>query len=117
VYPQPDWGGAWRVEVGSPGIAAARLTRLRQRARCGAEQFQRAPASVPRSLKKACQEAGLPPWRRSGPLLFDGEALIAMAGLGMDARAFANQDEPQLAISWLDDSALLRGEGSGEMPT
>ncbi|MFS9531774.1 TilS substrate C-terminal domain-containing protein, partial [Klebsiella pneumoniae] len=45
--------------------------RLTQRARSGAEQFQRAPATVARSFKKACQEAGLPHWRRDGPLLFD----------------------------------------------
>lgn len=117
LHPQPGWGGAWLVEAGAPGIAPGRLARLTQRARGGAEQFQRAPASMPRSLKKASQEAGLPPWRRAGPLLFDGEALVAMAGLGMDARAFANQDEPQLTLSWQDESALLRDEGEPEMPS
>jgi len=117
LHPQPGWGGAWLVETGAPGIPTARLARLMQRGRRGAEQFQRAPASVPRSLKKASQETGLPPWRRSGPLLYDGDVLVAIAGLGMDARAFANQDEPQLALSWLDDSALLRGEGNPEMPS
>ncbi|HEY9109992.1 MAG TPA: tRNA lysidine(34) synthetase TilS [Roseateles sp.] len=117
LHRQPGWGGAWLVEAGALGIATARLARLMQRGRSGGEQFQRAPASVPRSLKKASQEAGLPPWRRAGPLLFDGEVLVAMAGLGMDARAFANQDEPQLVLSWLDDSALLRGEGNPEAPS
>jgi tRNA(Ile)-lysidine synthase len=85
---------------------------LTQRARAGAEQFQRAPGTVPRSLKKACQSAGLPPWRRAGPLLLDGEHLVAMAGLGMDARAFASQDEPALSLRWLDDSALPQREGA-----
>ncbi|MFG6464615.1 tRNA lysidine(34) synthetase TilS [Roseateles sp. DXS20W] len=112
LYPQPGWGGAWLVEAAAPGIATARLARLVQRARGGAEQFQRAPASVPRGVKKACQEAGLPPWRRGGPLLFDGDLLVAMAGLGMDARAFASQDEPQLSLRWLDDSALPQREGA-----
>ncbi|MBI3346515.1 MAG: tRNA lysidine(34) synthetase TilS [Burkholderiales bacterium] len=111
-YPQAGWGGAWVVEPARPGVAPARLVRLTQQGRSGAGQFQRAPASVPRSLKKACQEVGLPPWRRSGPLLFDAEQrLIAVAGLGMDARAFANQDEPQLALRWLEDSALPQSEG------
>lgn len=114
LHSQPDWGGAWLVAAASPGIPPARLARLTQRARSGSEQFQRAPASMPRSLKKASQEAGLPPWRRSGPLLFDGDMLIAMAGLGMDARAFADQDEPQLSLRWLDDSALPQREGSGQ---
>ncbi|MBW8845663.1 MAG: tRNA lysidine(34) synthetase TilS [Burkholderiales bacterium] len=114
-YPQPGWQGSWLVEPASPGIALSRLAQLAQRARAGAEQFKRAPASVPRSLKKACQEAGLPPWRRSGPLLFDGAQLVAVAGLGMDARAFAGQDEPQLALRWLEDSALPQSEGDAEV--
>lgn len=115
-HPQPGWGGAWVVEAATPGILPARLARLTQQGRPGAGQFQRAPASVPRSLKKACQEAGLPPWRRGGPLLFDAEQrLIAVAGLGMDARAFANQDEPQLALRWLEDSALPQSEGEGRV--
>ncbi|HEY8880954.1 MAG TPA: tRNA lysidine(34) synthetase TilS [Roseateles sp.] len=114
VYPQPGWQGAWLVESSSPGIAPGRLAQLIQRDRAGGEQFQRAPASVPRSLKKACQEAGLPPWRRGGPLLFDEQQrLIAVAGLGMDARAFASQDEPQWSLRWLEDSALPQSEGEG----
>jgi tRNA(Ile)-lysidine synthase len=117
LHPQPGWGGAWLVELVSPGIGPARLAGLAQRARAGAETFQRAPASTPRSLKKACQEAGLPPWRRSGPLLFDAEGcLIAVAGLGMDARAFADQDEPQFAVHWLDDSDLPQREGESDLP-
>ena len=113
-YPQPGWRGSWLVERSTPGIAATRLAGLMQRGRAGAEQFQRAPASALRSLKKACQEAGLPPWRRSGPLLFDAqERLVAVAGLGMDARAFAAQDEPQLSLRWLEDSALPQSEGDG----
>ena len=112
-YLQPGWQGSWLVEPASLGIAPPRLAQLTQRVRAGAEQFQRAPASLPRSLKKACQEAGLPPWRRGGPLLFDGEQLVAVAGLGMDARAFADQDEPQLAVRWLEDSALPQSEGGG----
>ncbi|NCT82327.1 MAG: tRNA lysidine(34) synthetase TilS [Comamonadaceae bacterium] len=112
-YPQPAWHGAWLVEPAEQGIAPQRLARLTQRGRAGAEQFQRAPGSVPRSLKKACQEAGLPPWRRGGPLLFDGEQrLVAVAGLGMDARAFAGGDEPRLAVRWLEDSALPQSEGA-----
>lgn len=118
LYPQPGWGGAWRVEAGAAGgVPAARLARLIQRGRSGGEQFQRARGSALRSLKKACQEAGLPPWRRGGPLLFDTSGqLIAVAGLGMDARAFADQDEPGLSVRWLEDSALLQSEGAALNP-
>lgn len=117
-HPQAAWRGVWLVEPAAQGqgIAASRLTGLTQRARAGAEQFQRAPASVPRSLRKACQEAGLPPWRRGGPLLFDAQQrLLAVAGLGMDARAFADEDEPKFALRWMEDSALPQSEGDGEV--
>lgn len=111
-HPQPGWGGAWLVEPAARGIAAARLARVSQHARAGGEQFQRAPASVPRSLKKACQELGVPPWRRDGPVLVDAQGvLLAVAGLGMDARAFAAQDEPALALRWVEDAALPQSEG------
>ncbi|KQY81682.1 tRNA lysidine(34) synthetase TilS [Pelomonas sp. Root1444] len=114
-FPQPGWRGSWLVEAATPGIAPDRLARLVQRSRAGAEQFQRAPGSSPRSLKKACQEAGLPPWRRGGPLLFDADGqLVAIAGLGMDARAFAAKDAPQLAVRWLEDAALPQSEGDGQ---
>jgi tRNA(Ile)-lysidine synthase len=32
----------------------------------------------------------------------------------MDARAFAAQDEPKLALRWLEDSALPQSEGDGQ---
>ncbi|RZJ12863.1 MAG: tRNA lysidine(34) synthetase TilS [Rubrivivax sp.] len=115
VHPQSGWGGVWLVHPASPGIDSRRLTRVHQQGRIGGEQFQHAPQSTPRSLKKACQAAGLPPWRRSGPLLFDSDGrMLAVAALGMDARAFAEEDVPRLAVRWLDDSDLLRGEGGSE---
>lgn len=114
-HPQPAWRGAWLVEPAAQGIAKSRLAHLTQQGRVGAEQFQRAPRSALRSLKKASQEAGLPPWRRGGPVLWDAQQrLIAIGGLGMDARAFANQDEPTLALRWIEDSALPQSEGEGE---
>jgi tRNA(Ile)-lysidine synthase len=116
-HAQPAWRGSWVVEPASPGVAPARLATLTQRSRAGGEQFQRARASTPRSLKKACQEAGLPPWRRHGPMLVDAQGqLIAVAGLGMDARAFAEQDAAQLAVHWLDDSDLPQREGERDWP-
>lgn len=114
-HAQPAWGGAWVVEAAAAGIAVSRLTALIQRSRAGGDQFQRAPASAARSLKKAAQELGLPPWRRDGPVLVDASgALLAVAGLGMDARAFAPQDEPALAIRWVEDSALPQSEGGAQ---
>ncbi|MCF8203832.1 MAG: tRNA lysidine(34) synthetase TilS [Methylotenera sp.] len=111
-YPQPAWHGAWLVQPAGQGIAPARLAALTQRARAEGDQFQAAPKAATRSFKKAAQCAGLPPWRRQGPLLVSAQGqLVAAAGLGMDARAFAARDEPALAVRWVEDSALPQSEG------
>jgi tRNA(Ile)-lysidine synthase len=111
-HPQPAWGGAWIVEAATTGVPVSRLCAVLQRARAAGDHFQRAPASAARSLKKAAQELGVPPWRRDGPVLVDpAGAMIAVAGLGMDARAFAAQDEPALALRWVEDAALTQSEG------
>jgi tRNA(Ile)-lysidine synthase len=112
VHAQLGWGGAWVVEPAVTGVPVSRLAVVLQRARQAGDQFQRAPTSAARSLKKAAQELGLPPWRREGPILVDAAGdVIAVAGLGMDARAFAAQDEPALALRWVEDSALPQSEG------
>lgn len=101
VHEQPAWGGCWHVELASEnGVPASRLSSLTQRARSGGEQFQRAPRSTPRSLKKAWQEAGVPAWERDGPLLLDGEQIVFVPGLGIDARALAVPGEAQLQLRW-----------------
>ncbi len=70
------------------GIDAGRLAgaplvvRLRQ----GGERLQPHPRRPRRALKDLFQEAGIPPWRRARiPLLFCGEDLVWVAGLGTDA--------------------------------
>jgi len=101
-YAQPGWGGGWEVTaVPFGGVPAARLQDLTLRPRQGGEQFQRAPGSALRSLKKAYQEAGVPGWAREGPLLFSGAELVFAAGLGIDARVLAPPGEPQLSLRWL----------------
>ncbi|MFG6466132.1 tRNA lysidine(34) synthetase TilS [Roseateles sp. BYS87W] len=112
---QPDWGGGWSVEpVGEGGVPASVLAQLTQRVRGPGDQFQRGVGTVPRSLKKAYQELDVPPWRRDGPVLADADGrVVAVAGLGMDARAFAARDEPCWSLRWLEDSALPQSEGEG----
>ena len=101
-HEQADWGGAWQVEMTSKnGVSLALLQDLTLRPRQGGEQFQRAPRSSARSLKKAHQEAGVPAWLRDGPLLFCGDRLLFVAGLGIDARMFAAPGEPQCSVQWL----------------
>ena len=72
----------------------------RLRGRRGGEQFQRTPRSTPRSLKKQYQAAGLAQWDRQGPLLYIGDALVFVPGLGIDARQWAAEDEAQVTLRW-----------------
>jgi tRNA(Ile)-lysidine synthase len=105
-YRVADWGGAWVVRrVRAGGVRTALLEAALVRSRRGGEQFQRAPNTPPRALKKQFQAAGLPAWQRDAPLLFSGEQLLFVPGLGADARALAAAGEPQCSIAWEPDSA------------
>lgn len=100
-HAQPDWNGVWRVTaVQQAGVSAVLLQDLTLGARSGGEQFQRSLKSAPRRLKKAYQAAGIPVWRREGPLLFAGDRLLFAPGLGLDARLLAAAGEPQFMIDW-----------------
>ncbi len=81
----PQWGGAIEVRSGS-GIPAAMLEAARLQARSGGEQFQFAPQTTARSLKKQFQALGVPAWQRQGPLVYAGSTLLFVPGLGIDAR-------------------------------
>lgn len=97
----PGWAGRLVLEpVEQGGVAAARLARATARPRQGGEQFQRSPRSVPRALKKQFQACGVPAWSRDGPLLFDGDMLLFVPGLGVDARCQAAPGEAQFALRW-----------------
>lgn len=97
----PGWGGEWLVHaVASGGIAASALRHAELRARAGGEQFQRAPNTPPRSLKKQYQLAGLAPDLRQGPLVWVGRQLVFVPGLGIDARAVAPPGAPQVRLQW-----------------
>ncbi len=101
----PGWAGQWVVRaVRAGGIDAARLEAARSVARRGGERFQHDAGSVPRSLKKQFQAAGVPPWARPAPLLLDAQgALLIVPGLGVDARAIAPVGVPQRSVRWLPD--------------
>lgn len=101
-YSLPAWCGALEVTaVAQGGIAADGLRQVRLRARRGGEQFQHGLHGVPRSLKKAFQSAGVAAWERGGPLLFAGEDLLFVPGLGIDGRRLARDAQPQRGLRWL----------------
>ena len=91
----PGWLEARQVDAG--GVSEQRLAALRPVARGGGERFQRTPGSTPRSLKKAFQAQGVPAWARAAPLFYDGDALVFVPGLGIDARARAAEGAPHAA--------------------
>jgi tRNA(Ile)-lysidine synthase len=101
-WPAPGWHGAFVVApVAQGGIAPALLAQVALRARRGGERFQFGPRSLPRSLKKQYQAAGVPVFERDGPLLWAGDGrLLFVPGLGLDARCHAAPGEPQLALQW-----------------
>jgi tRNA(Ile)-lysidine synthase len=87
----------------SGGLPLALLQGAQWRARAGAERFQRAAGTPPRSLKKQFQAAGVPAWSRDAPLLFAADGtLLFVPGLGTDARALAAPGTPRVSLDWVD---------------
>ena len=102
----PAWHGRFEVAaVSSGGLEPQRLRHCELRERRGGEQFQCSSRSVPRSLKKQFQAAGLPTWQRGGPLVYGGGELMYVPGLGIDARVQAHGDVAMLGLRWLPDDA------------
>ncbi len=109
-YAVDGWPGFLEVRATDRhGIAPHRLSQVVARARVGGEQFQLRRASAPRSLKKQYQAVAVAAEGRGGPLLFDGDgALLFAPGLGIDARAWAEEGAPQWDLLW---HAYAPGEG------
>ena len=58
-----------------------------------------------RSLKNLFQEASLPQWERESlPLLFSGENLVWVPGIGVDCAFQAGVSDPGLIVSWHPNS-------------
>lgn len=101
-YELPGWGGVLHVERcdGCGGVPLALLEALRLVPRQGGERFQAGAGRPPRSLKKQFQQAGVPGWARQGPLLYAGDALVFVPGLGLDARAVAMPGRSRVTLRW-----------------
>lgn len=85
------------------GISLARLrsAEVTVRPRMGGERMRPAAGRPRRSLKQLLQEAGIPPWQRERlPLLFCGEALVYVPGIGVDCDFRAAAGEPAVEPEW-----------------
>lgn len=98
--------GAWGQLAFTPGmgegLSREKLARASVRAglRRGGERFQEA-GRPRRALKKLLQERAIPPWERQGmPLLYCGDAVAWVAGMGPDADFQAGPGEPSWLIEW-----------------
>jgi tRNA(Ile)-lysidine synthase len=100
----PSLGGEMRFRrVRGAGVALTKLQGqpVQLRLRRGGERLQPDPHRPRRTLKNLFQEAGVPAWRRDRlPLLFCGDDLIWVPGLGVDARYRAAAGAPGLQPEW-----------------
>ena len=94
--------GALRWTVQAGGIDAQRLPEtLTVRRRDGGETLKPGMKARTQSVQHLCQSQGVLPWMRDAlPLVFAGDALIAVADLWVDARWFAAPLERGFAVVW-----------------
>jgi tRNA(Ile)-lysidine synthase len=103
MHDVPGTGASLHVsKTATDGIPLALLRHAQWRTREAAQQFQRAPGTPPRSLKKQYQAAGVPAWSREAPLLVSADGrLLFVPGLGTDARALSTPGQPRVSLAWV----------------
>jgi len=107
----PELGGELRFrKARGKGIALEHKS-LSVRLRSGGERLQPDPKRPRRTLKNLFQEAGIPPWARERlPLLFRGDDLVWVPGLGIDARFQASPGSQGLVPEWRSPCVRRRTE-------
>jgi tRNA(Ile)-lysidine synthase len=72
------------------------------RSRLGGERIKLANNRPRRLVKKLLQEARLSQWQRQAlPLVWCGDVLAAVPGIGVDLAFQAEPDEPSWHLAWL----------------
>jgi tRNA(Ile)-lysidine synthase len=100
----PDGLGVLRARA-APGEGIARRhfdeRAATVRGRSGGERMQPGANRPQRALKSLLQEHAIPPWERSRmPLVFFGDQLAWVPGIGVAAKFRAHAQEPGLAPEW-----------------
>ncbi len=90
----------WVTQNG--GIDPQRLPQqLTVRRRAGGETLKPAAAAATRSVQHLCQSQGVLPWMRDAlPLVFAGDALLAVGDLWSDARWCVHPGQSGFAVDW-----------------
>lgn len=100
-----ELGGVLRFENHTGiGISRERLQHapVAIRARQGGEKIRLDTARPRQTIKNLLQDAAIPPWRRGFlPMLFCGEDLVAVPGIGIDADYQVSPGEPGICLNWV----------------
>ncbi len=89
-----------------PGIPKDRFNEAKKKGlintmiRDGGEKFKVHSKRPRKSLKNLYQEANIPPWQRQVPLLYIGDELVAVAGIGISADWQTDQGQ-RISPEWL----------------
>jgi len=101
----PELGGELRFKNARGKGIAVEHQPLTVRLRFGGEKLQPDPRRPRRTLKNLFQEAGVPPWERDRlPLLYRGDDLVWVPGLGIDARFQALPGKDGVVPEWRGQS-------------
>lgn len=99
-----DWDGLIHFKrIQGQGLSLAKLMQAPVfiRVRQGGEHYKPDCNRPRRSLKNLLQEASIPPWSRyTLPLLFCGEKLVWVPGIGIDCEFQAVPQEMGIALEW-----------------
>jgi tRNA(Ile)-lysidine synthase len=83
---------------------------LQLKARSGGERFKPHPTRPSKTLKRLFQDAAIPEFERGRlPLVWRGDQLIYVAGLGADVRLLDDEESPRVLLDWRPDPTLLEG--------
>jgi tRNA(Ile)-lysidine synthase len=98
----PKLGGTLSFErEQAPGIDLQRLNDINIRLRQGGEMFRPDCRRPNRRLKTLLQTANIPPWQREHtPLIYSGDTLIHVPGIGTACGWQATPGDLALCISW-----------------
>lgn len=98
------WGGGGVVFSPARGDGALRLPTdgsLRLDVRCEGMTLRPRAGGPARSLRKLCQELGIPSWLRDRlPVLWQDRTPVWIGGVGAAAAYLCNEDEPGWRVIW-----------------